>query len=937
MRKTFLIAAAAVLSIVACQKEMPVAPEGNYTVRASRESAAGTKSTVSDDGAFAWSAGDAIGLWNGKKFCELTTSTGGSATADFTGTMEGTAQSYAVYPFALNAKVESGNVKVTLPASYEWKAGETNSPMLAECGENPSSLKFKHLGGLVKVSVKNVPAEAAKFVLTADKDIAGEYSVSEDAEGNKIIKSAETAENNSVAFTFTASTATAMAFYVPVPVGDYKFTVALQKADGTQLWSYGGASVNSVTRAKFIIMPELTIANIPGTGEDAKTSVTIPANYSGEFALPNTTSDVEVKVEANSLPITVVYGGMSHPGKVSFVGSSSELGDLVINLPDSHVELNGLTVNNVTSTTSGNTLVVGKDVTIKTSLKIEKGTAEIYGNVAKIEKGIDAGTVTWYAETAKSIIDAILYSDRVVLNNDIDLEDKGLTIEGGKQLTLDLNGHKLNAKSSVVSIRHAKVDITGKGEIAETEDNQYGALLLSGAKEDVAEYTVVNIGKDVTLKGWSGIFVAKDDNGEYNNYGLIVNCSAKIERQEGFVKDCYGLYINGQNNRTSGNVATFNLDGCNIGVSGAGIYAAGYANWNIKNCDISAENAAIEFRAGKMTIDGGKYEATKDPLTVEPNGNGTTVAGAALGVSQHTTNLPIDVAVKSGTFKGAYSIWEKDVQNEVARDVIKLTVENGTFNGPVYSQNNSSFIKGGTFSDPSALNYLSNDADVTVLVAKGTYKNVFKATAGKALVKPAVSGEEVIIGGIDAQSNNSTADFAFENITFDNSIQDKGWFVGTAQNIYPCVGVWGGTYSFKNCKFIVDGGSGKETGIMTWWTVKDCPVKLSFDACSFEGKDNASAARAMQIYDHVNLDVTNCTLSTVYRYAIKYAGNEGYTANIKNNNVSNCLYMVELGSSEYPGSKYIVNFKNNILGKGIADYKVANEEGATINGGTKKE
>ena len=270
MRKTILIAAAAVLSVVACQKEMPVAPEGNYTVRASRESNADTKSTVSDKGEFAWSNGDAIGLWNGNKFIELTTSAGGKATADFTGTMEGQAQSYAVYPYAFSAKVESGIVKVTLPSSYAWKDGETNSPMLAECEENPSSLTFKHLGGLVKVSVKNVPAEAAKFVLTADKDITGEYGVEADGE-NKIIKTSGTDANKSVAFTFTADHANEMAFYVPVPVGEYKFTIALYDGVGNQLGkNYGGTTPNKVDRAKFIIMPELTIMNIPGTGENVQ-------------------------------------------------------------------------------------------------------------------------------------------------------------------------------------------------------------------------------------------------------------------------------------------------------------------------------------------------------------------------------------------------------------------------------------------------------------------------------------------------------------------------------------------------------------------------------------------------------------------------------------------------------------------------------------------
>ena len=190
----------------------------------------------------------------------------------------------------------------------------------------------------------------------------------------------------------------------------------------------------------------------------------------------------------------------------------------------------------------------------------------------------------------------------------------------------------------------------------------------------------------------------------------------------------------------------------------------------------------------------------------------------------------------------------------------------------------------------------------------------------------------MVLAGVNVQSNNTKTDCVFENITFDNSLQSTGWYVGTGPNIYPCVGVWGGKLAFKNCKFIVDGNSGKETGVMTWWTTKECGATLTFDGCSFEGKNNHAEARAMQIYGHVNLDVKNCRLATAKRYAIKYVGNEGYVATIKNCNVSNCKYTVELGSGEYPGSKYVVNFEGNTLAEGIADYKIANDEGATVNG-----
>ena len=220
-----------------------------------------------------------------------------------------------------------------------------------------------------------------------------------------------------------------------------------------------------------------------------------------------------------------------------------------------------------------------------------------------------------------------------------------------------------------------------------------------------------------------------------------------------------------------------------------------------------------------------------------------------------------------------------------------------------------------------------------IILNAGTYDNVIDITKGKAITFKPADGADVVLAGVNVQSNNTKTDCVFENITFDNSLQSTGWYTGTGPDIYPCVGLWGGKLAFKNCKFIVDGNSGKETGVMTWWTTKECGATLSFDGCSFEGKNNHAEARAMQIYGHVNLDVKNCKLATVKRYAIKYVGNEGYVATIKNCNVSNCNYTVELGSDTYPGSKYVVNFEGNTLAEGIADYKIANDEGATINGG----
>lgn len=485
------------------------------------------------------------------------------------------------------------------------------------------------------------------------------------------------------------------------------------------------------------------------------TAVTVEEIVSSDpdvIVLPKTSEGVAITLpqapDGKSITIkyddTAVAGQKPQTLKVTAKNAES----ITIVAPDTHVEVNGVTVGTLTATTSGSTLVVGKDVKI-TTLNIEQGAAEIYGNVSNVLKGENAGTVTWYAGDVTALARAVRYADRIVLENDINRTSGTYRISGGRVLTIDLNGHKISSPSMVFRICGAKVDFIGQGEIFETEDNGLAPIVIDGSKEDVSDYTVVNIGKDITLRGWAGVFINPTKEGLC--YGVKVNCSAKIEKTESFKLDATGVYINGSIKATEGNVPVVNLDGCRINVKSSGIYAAGFAKWNLTNCDIVAENAAVEIRAGEMVIDGGKYEATADPLTVTPNGSGSTVEGAAIGVSQHTTNLPTSVTIKNGTFSGAYSIWEKDVQDEVARDVIKLSVENGTFNGSVYSQNNTSFIKGGTFSDAPAQDYLAEGyaSTRTILsmssdVKEYTVKKVTEVSDASSLIKAAEDNEPYI-------------------------------------------------------------------------------------------------------------------------------------------------------------------------------------------------
>lgn len=221
------------------------------------------------------------------------------------------------------------------------------------------------------------------------------------------------------------------------------------------------------------------------------------------------------------------------------------------------------------------------------------------------------------------------------------------------------------------------------------------------------------------------------------------------------------------------------------------------------------------------------------------------------------------------------------------------------------------------------------DGDV-IKVATGKYTEVVKVASGKNFTLEA-AGPNVVIAALDHQSNGTPSTVKVKGITFDNSITLAGWFTGTAQNIAPCVGAWGGNLTFEDCTFIVAGTSGRETGVMTWWTTENNVMSLSFNNCTFEGQNDHANARAMQIYGYVDMEVSNCTFNTNKDYTLKYVANEGNIATFSNNIVNNSENFVELGSSAYPGSNYTANIINNTLGNGVNTHIIANNENQNVN------
>ena len=361
------------------------------------------------------------------------------------------------------------------------------------------------------------------------------------------------------------------------------------------------------------------------------------------------------------------------------------------------------------------------------------------------------GTSTNYYGTLAEAINAAQDGQTVTLLADSQ-NNESVTINDGRKLILDLNGHSAGfAYKKNISIYHGGLNIIGSGMLYENVPYFAPVMLYGSNTATDSDYTTVTVGENVTLRGWSGLFIDQlesNSNGA-NAYGIVITAYGTIES----VKDNTGagghaLYVNGTIKATEGNVPQITLDGATLTTEeGNGIYLAGYTKTTITDSTITStgkDSTGIEIRAGELEITNSVISGGNEPYTGAPNGNGSTSANVALAVAQHTTKLPIKVVVNSGTFTADAAFVQSNPQKneQDAIDKVSIEIKGGTFNGQVYSENKTGFISGGTFSsDPSA--YVA-PGKIALVQNNGMYTIADKNTEAPAEV---VAGEPAVALG----------------------------------------------------------------------------------------------------------------------------------------------------------------------------------------------
>lgn len=200
MKKSLLFfAAVTALSLLASCAREDYAPAGSDNAAGNVQTltacfAPGETKTAFVGGTYMWKTNDNIVVRSSNANGYSTFKYTGDDTngeAIFTNTSEDVItygqNSFAIYPAKTSGsgdsaypKEEGGSLKPVLKDTYTWFDGNVEAPMLARV-ESGTPLEFKHLGGCLKVTYKNVPPKATKIMVYApvvDADLLAAGKVS---------------------------------------------------------------------------------------------------------------------------------------------------------------------------------------------------------------------------------------------------------------------------------------------------------------------------------------------------------------------------------------------------------------------------------------------------------------------------------------------------------------------------------------------------------------------------------------------------------------------------------------------------------------------------------------------------------------------------------------------------------------------------------------
>lgn len=282
-------------------------------------------------------------------------------------------------------------------------------------------------------------------------------------------------------------------------------------------------------------------------------------------------------------------------------------------------------------------------------------------------------------------------------------------LEGRRVVTFDLGGHVWTAPDGKTPLTVDGAQVIIRNGTIRSKGN---ACIRAGVKGTSRE-SLITLDPDLKL-------VSEDHACVFITKGASVDTSADMTSN--------GIIACIQGNGTKdhwGNSCTIR-GGIISAPNSTAIYWPQVGDLIIRGGEISGLTG-VEVRAGSLLVTGGRISTTAGSSEFQANSNGSVSNGVPVTICQYDPSQPITVRITGGTFvggtfNGACSFVETDIQYPGGTRGLILSIEGGTFTRPVeVASMRTPFISGGTFpADQNSASYFVSGAQYTYDEGAGT-------------------------------------------------------------------------------------------------------------------------------------------------------------------------------------------------------------------------
>lgn len=285
---------------------------------------------------------------------------------------------------------------------------------------------------------------------------------------------------------------------------------------------------------------------------------------------------------------------------------------------------------------------------------------------------------------------------------------KDILLLDGKKVTLDLNEHNITTQTKRLKVYKGDLILTGKGTLNGTLRDGAPVTIYGSIDKNDSNYSSLTVDKDVTLEGDSGAYISWGGYGvtKGSTHGVVVNLKGTFKSVGDNINPAFNI---SGNNQDIQNCPIINIyDTAKFISDDYGLYAAGYAIWNIYGGTIEGKNGGFGIKSGKITIKDAKINVTGNKVAGTYNGSGINPTGAAIAIESNNGYAGnIELVIEGGEYHSAYGnaiyhyLAPKNADDVVeSKLVTSVAVKGGTFYGNIDMLKSDEIeISGGKFTD----------------------------------------------------------------------------------------------------------------------------------------------------------------------------------------------------------------------------------------------